>query len=81
MDYALDIRAALLRSRWMRAVDLLWRETVLRRELSEGMERRRVERRARNLQKLVRRALSEYHRIEIERQRRAGEAGAGQEPG
>jgi len=77
---ALDARAELFRARWKRAVDLLWRETVLRRRLSEGKERRRAERRAKNLQKIVRRALSEYHRIELERQRRAETQGARQQP-
>jgi len=70
MDDALDARASLLHARWMRAVDILWRETVFRRTLAEGKERRRAERRARSLQKIVRKALSEYHRIELQRQRR-----------
>lgn len=68
-----DTRAALLHARWMRTVDILWRETVFRRRLAEGKERRRAERRARSLQKIVRKALSEYHRIELQRQRRDGE--------
>ena len=34
-------------------------------------ERARSARRMKNLQRIVRRALSEYHRIELERQRRA----------
>lgn len=67
MDGTLDARASLLRARWIKAVDILWRETVFRRRLAEGKERRRVERRARNLQKIVRKALSEYHRIELRR--------------
>jgi len=67
----LEAQVALLRSRWVRAVDLLWRETLLRRKLLEGKERRRAERRAKNLQKIVRKALSEYHRIELEWRRRA----------
>ena len=67
---ALDAQAAVLYGRWLRAVDLLWRET-LRRKRSAGEERRRAERRARNLRRIVRRALSEYHKLEVERQRRA----------
>ena len=72
---SLDFQAELSFSRFSRAVDLLWRATVQRRRLPEGEERRRAERRARNLQRIVRRALSEYHRIEVERQR-----GAAREP-
>jgi hypothetical protein len=71
MNTSLDFRAELLFTRWARAVDLLWRATVARRRLPDGEERRRAERRARNLQRIVRRALSEYHRIEVERQRAA----------
>jgi hypothetical protein len=71
---ALDAQAALLYARWLRAVDMLWRETVLRR-LSQGEDSRRAERRARNLRKIVRKALSKYHRIELERQRRDSSIG------
>lgn len=71
---ALDAQAALLYARWMRAVDMLWRETVIRR-VSRGEERGRAERRARNLRKIVRKALSEYHRIELKRLRRDEAAG------
>ena len=69
-----DFAAELLYARWKRAVDILWRETVLRRRASPAeRERARAARRLRNLQRIVRRALSEYHRIELERQRRAQE--------
>lgn len=71
---ALDAQAALLYARWMRAVDMLWRETVIRR-VSRGEERKRAERRSRNLRKIVRKALSEYHRIELKRLRRDEAAG------
>lgn len=67
MDGALDARAATRRARWIRAVDILWREIVFRKRLAEGKERRRVERRARSLQKIVRKAFSEYHQIELQR--------------
>jgi hypothetical protein len=54
--------------RWRRAVDLLWREAVeLRRSRLAARERARAARRHKSLQKIVRRALSEYHRIQIER--------------
>lgn len=65
---ALDFAAELLNARWRRAVDLLWRETVRRRQARlDERERRRSARRMKNLQKIVRRALADYHRIELER--------------
>jgi hypothetical protein len=68
---ALHPAADLLYARWRRAVDLLWRE-VLRRRQRQLTERERAlaARRIRNLQKIVRRALSEYHRIQLERSSR-----------
>ena len=73
MPDALDLGAAILYERWRRAVDLLWRETVRRRQADlEERERIRADRRLRNLRRIVRRALDKYHRIEIERQRTAG---------
>jgi hypothetical protein len=70
---ALDLTAALLYARWRRAVDLLWREAVRRRQFSlEERERARSARRMKNLQRIVRKALADYHRIEMERQRRSG---------
>jgi hypothetical protein len=69
MADVLDLTAALLYARWRRAVDLLWREAVRRRQsgLAER-ERARSARRVKNLQKIVRKALADYHRIEMERQ-------------
>jgi len=69
---ALDLTAALLYARWRRAVDLLWREAVrLRQSGLEAQERVRSARRMKNLQRIVRKALADYHRIEMERQRGA----------
>lgn len=68
MADALDVTAELLSARLRRAIDLLWRETVLRREARlDERERRRSARRMKNLQKIVRRALADYQRIQIER--------------
>ena len=61
--------AELAYARWKRAVDLLMREVVWRRELqAREEERARAEKRLRNLRRIVRRALSEYSRIQIARQ-------------
>lgn len=67
----LDLTAELLYARWRRAVDLLYREAVRRRQekLTER-ERALSARRMKNLQKIVRKALSDYHRIELDRSRR-----------
>jgi hypothetical protein len=68
---ALDLTAGLLSARFRRAVDLLWRETVRRRRARQDeLERRRSARRMRNLQKIVRKALADYHRIQVERRDR-----------
>ncbi len=69
----LGLAAELLYTRWKRAVDILWRESVRRRRAATRIERERARsaRRLKNLQRIVRHALSEYHRIELERQRRA----------
>jgi len=65
---ALDVTAELLYARLRRAVDLLWRETVWRRQARlDERERRRSARRMKNLQKIVRRALADYHRTQIQR--------------
>ena len=58
--------AAVAYARWKRAVDLLVREVVRRREsrLAEE-ERARAERRVRSLRRIVRKALSEYSRLEM----------------
>jgi hypothetical protein len=76
MADALDPMAELLYARWRRAVDLLWREAARRRreELAEK-ERRRSARRMRNLQRILRKALADYHRIELERQSRSFRSG------
>jgi hypothetical protein len=65
--------ADLLYARWRRAVDLLWRE-VLRRRQRQLTEREQAAaaRRIRNLQRIVRRALAEYHRLELEHANRQG---------
>lgn len=68
MSEALDLTTGLLSARFRRAVDLLWRETVRRRRARlDELERRRSARRMRNLQKIVRKALADYHRIQVER--------------
>lgn len=61
--------AAVAYARWTRAVDLLVREVVRRREVqAREEERSRDERRVRSLRRIVRRALSEYSRVQISRQ-------------
>ena len=68
MADTLDLTAELLYARLKRAVDLLWRETVLRRRVRlDERERRRSARRMKSLQRIVRKALADYHRIELER--------------
>lgn len=61
--------AAMAYARWTRAVDLLVRE-VVRRRMSRlaAEEQARTEQRVKNLRRIVRRALSEYSRIQIARQ-------------
>ena len=60
--------AAVAYARWKRAVDLLVREVVLRRENRLAQEERsRVERRVRNLRRIVRKALSDYSRLQMEK--------------
>ncbi len=77
MDEVLDLDVARFHHRWRRAVDLLWRETVRYRNTRlADWERLRASRRRRNLQKIVRKALSEFHRIELERQKRSEQAAA-----
>jgi hypothetical protein len=61
--------AELAYARWKRAVDVLMREVVWRREAQARVdERARAEKRVRNLRRIVRRALTEYSRIQIGRQ-------------
>jgi hypothetical protein len=64
-----SLEATIAQQRWRRAVDNLWREVVYNRRVRLAhRERERAEKRLRNLRRIVRRALSEYHRIEVERQ-------------
>jgi hypothetical protein len=70
MSEALDLATGAAQARWKRAVDLLWREVVrLRRERLEARERERARRRLKNLRRIVRRALAEYHATAVERRR------------
>lgn len=65
-----DLAAGLAEARWKRAVDLLWREVVrFRRVRMEARERERARRRLKNLRRIVRKALSEYHASEVARQK------------
>jgi hypothetical protein len=65
---ALDPTAELLFARWKRAVDILWRESVRARQprLAER-ERARAAKRRKNLKRIVRKALDDYRKIELER--------------
>jgi hypothetical protein len=63
----LEITPSVLYARWKRAVDLLWRESVLRRRAAGRHESAADLRRRRSLQRIVRKALSDYHRIELDR--------------
>jgi hypothetical protein len=66
----LDLTAELLFARWKRAVGILWQESVRnRQENLAARERLRAARRLKNLRRIVRRALDDYHRVELERQR------------
>ena len=68
---ALDLTAGLFCAHWKRAVEILWREAVRqRRESVTQRERERAARRLKNLQRIVRKALADYHQIELERQPR-----------
>ena len=68
MTETFDI-AAMAYTRWTRAVDLLVREVVRRRKSRAAAEEHaRTEQRVKNLRRIVRRALSEYSRIQIARQ-------------
>ncbi|MEO8431614.1 MAG: hypothetical protein ABI592_08905 [Acidobacteriota bacterium] len=65
----MQLQASLAQERWRKAVDNLWREILFyRRARLADRERERAQRRLKNLRRIVRRALSEYHRIELERQ-------------
>ena len=65
MTETFDLAVAIAYARWKRAVDLLVREVVRRREnrIAEE-ERARAERRVKNLRRIVRKALSEYSRLQ-----------------
>lgn len=69
MTETFDLAVAIAYARWKRAVDMLVREVVRRRRnrIAEE-ERARDERRVRNLRRIVRKALSEYSRLQIARQ-------------
>lgn len=69
MTETFDLAVAIAYARWKRAVDLLVREVVRRREnrIAEE-ERARAERRVKNLRQIVRKALSEYSRLQLLRQ-------------
>ncbi|HZI67045.1 MAG TPA: hypothetical protein VFF17_10815 [Thermoanaerobaculia bacterium] len=68
MAESLDLTAELLSARFRRSVDLLLRERIRRRQaLSDERERRRSAKRLKNLQKIVRKALADYHRLYVER--------------
>ena len=66
---ALGLTADLLCARWKRAVGMLWRESIsIRQESMAARERLRAGKRRKNLQRIVRRALADYHQIELQRQ-------------
>jgi hypothetical protein len=59
-------------ARWKRAVDLLWREVIwVRRQRLEARERDRARRRLKNLRRIVRKALAEYHASALARQNKS----------
>ena len=71
MDRALQLQTSLAQQRWRKAVDNLWREIrYYRRTRLADRERERAQKRLKNLRRIVRKALSEYHRLELERQAR-----------
>lgn len=70
MGETLDLAALTAEARWKRAVDLLWREVVwLRRQRLEARERERARQRLKNLRRIVRKALSDYHASALARQK------------
>ena len=71
MVWASDSKVDLLRARWVRAVDLLWRETIRRRKALADAERLQATRRVKALRRIVRRAFADYRGIEIARRRLA----------
>jgi len=72
MADSLDLTAELLYARLRRSVDLLLRERIRRRQaLLDECERRRSAKRLKNLQKIVRKALADYHRLYVDQQSRS----------
>ena len=69
MTETFDLAVTIAYARWKRAVDLLVREVVRRHAHRVAEEETaQAERRVRNLRRIVRRALSEYSRLQISRQ-------------
>ena len=69
MGETLDLSIGAAENRWKRAVDLLWREVIwLRRQRLEARERERARRRLKNLRRIVRKALTDYHSAAVARQ-------------
>jgi hypothetical protein len=69
MTETFDLAVAVAYARWKRAVDLLVREVVRRHEhLIAEDESAVAERRVKNLRRIVRKALSEYSRLQMARQ-------------
>ena len=65
------MQTSLAQERWRKAVDNLWREIrYYRRARLADREQERADKRLKNLRRIVRKALSEYHRLELERQER-----------
>ena len=69
MTETFDLAVAVAYARWKRAVDLLVRE-VVRRHAHRAAEEEaaQAERRVKNLRRIVRKALTEYSRLQIARQ-------------
>jgi hypothetical protein len=71
LDRALQLQTSLAQARWRKAVDNLWREILYyRRARLADRERERATKRLKNLRRIVRKALADYHRLELERQAR-----------
>jgi hypothetical protein len=62
--------ASIAYARWKRSVDLLIREVVARRrtQAEASAEHARAVRRVRSLRRIVRKALAEYSRLQLEKQ-------------
>ncbi|HSS45436.1 MAG TPA: hypothetical protein VLO07_08860 [Thermoanaerobaculia bacterium] len=69
MAATLDLAVSLAHERWRKAVDNLWREVLFAQQAKlEERERERCRRCLKNLRRIVRKALAEYHRLELDRQ-------------